>query len=143
MYDLDRLKEELERDEGRVKYAYQDSEGYWTIGIGHLIDRRKGGHLPKSIIEALLEYDIKETERELDKQLSFWRSLDDLRQRVILNMAFNLGVPTLLTFKRFIAALKASDWDKAYEEMLDSKWARQVGARAQRLAKIMRIGEEL
>lgn len=143
MVDIQKLKEDLERDEGRVDHAYQDSEGYWTIGIGHLIDRRKQGSIPDFIIDALLEYDIEEKSRELDRILPFWRDLDPLRQRVVLNMAFNLGVGSLMGFKRFLQTLRASDYALASIEMLDSKWARQVGKRAERLSKMMRTGEDV
>ena len=65
--------------------------------------------------------------------MSWWRNLDDERQRVMANMCFNLGYPRLSKFVKFLAAMQEEDWSKAGEEMLDSKWATQVGNRAQRL----------
>lgn len=129
---------ELRRDEGVVAHAYQDSLGYWTIGVGHLIDKRKGGKIPDVIIDMLLRYDIDEKIAELNEKLPWWGFLDEPSQRVIVNMAFNLGVEGLLNFKKFMDALKDGDRNRAASEMLDSKWAEQVGARATRLATIIR-----
>ena len=132
------LINELRRDEGVKDYAYQDSLGYWTIGVGHLIDKRKGGKMPDVIIDMLLRYDIDEKIAELNERLPWWGFLDESSQRVIVNMAFNLGVEGLLKFGKFMDALKDGDRNRAASEMLDSKWAEQVGARATRLATIIR-----
>lgn len=140
---ISELKKQLRRHEGEVEYAYQDSEGYWTIGVGHLIDKRKGGKLPKHFIDMLLEYDIFEKIDELDKGLPVWRSLDDVRQRVIVDMAFNLGVSGVKAFKRMWIAIEAQNYPLAATEMLDSKWASQVGSRATRLAEMMKTGEDV
>jgi len=133
------VKKALERDEGRIPYAYQDSEGYWTIGVGHLIDKRLGGRLPEHIIDALLEYDIELAIAEARAFLWF-EELSDARKAVIVNMMFNLGLRKFKGFKRMIAALERGDYEAAADEMLDSKWARQVGPRAVRLAQQMRAG---
>jgi lysozyme len=66
---------------------------------------------------------------------------DRVRWRALVNMAFNLGPTRLSGFKKFIAAFNARDWDGAVIEMLDSKWAKQVGERSSRLAKMVRTGE--
>jgi lysozyme len=63
----------------------------------------------------------------------WWRNLDDNRQRILANMCFNLGYPRLSGFKNFLSALQVSDFEKAAVEMMDSKWADQVGDRAKRL----------
>ena len=131
---------ELTRDEGVVKHAYQDSLGYWTIGVGHLIDKRKGGGLSDIIIQMILQQDIKEKMGELDVKLPWWRLLNEECQRVLVNMAFNLGVSGLMGFKKFLAALQEGDHELAATEMLDSLWAKQVGARADRLALMVRGG---
>ena len=133
------VKKALERDEGRIPYAYQDSEGYWTIGVGHLIDKRLGGRLPEHIIDALLEYDV---ERAVAEAETFWwfEGLSDVRKAVVVNMMFNLGLRKFKGFRRMIAALEREDYEAAADEMLDSKWARQVGQRAVRLAQQMRAG---
>lgn len=138
--DVAALKRELNQDEDRRDSAYQDSEGFWTIGVGHLIDARVGGRLPDEIIDALLDYDVKAVTADLDRALPWWRSLSDNRQLVLANMAFNLGIGRLLTFKKALAAMQRGDFDTAAAEMLDSKWAGQVGDRATRLADAMRAG---
>jgi lysozyme len=131
---------ELRRDEGTVRHAYQDSEGYWTIGVGRLIDKRLGGGLSDDEIDYLLRNDIKAKAADLDAHLPWWRGLDAVRGRVLLNMCFNLGITRLLKFKNTLAAIKAKRWSDASKGMLASKWADQVGLRADRLAKMMRTG---
>ena len=132
---------ELRRDEGVVAHAYQDHLGYWTIGVGRLVDKRRGGRLRESEIDMLLSNDIDEFASALDKHLPWWRSLDGVRQRVLLNMAFNLGVNGLLGFKNTLAYVKAGNYEKAASNMLLSKWAKQVGNRAKRLSEMMRTGK--
>lgn len=134
---------ELRRDEGVIPHAYQDHLGFWTVGVGRLIDKRKGGRLTDEEIDYLLANDIKRFATELDKRLPWWRGLDPVRQRVIQNMAFNLGVAGLLSFKNTLAAVKAGEWAKASAGMLNSKWAKQVGLRAVRLAHMMKHGDTL
>lgn len=134
----DILLAELRRDEGVIRSAYPDSLGWLTIGVGRLIDARKGGGLSDDEIDFLLRNDVVKVRAELDVALPWWRGLDPVRQRVLQNMAFNLGIPGLLTFKNTLAAMKAGDWDRAAAGMLASKWASQVGERATRLARMMK-----
>jgi lysozyme len=134
------LTAELRRDEGVVRHAYQDHLGFWTIGVGRLIDARRGGGLSEAEIDQLLANDIARFEAELDLRAPWWRELDPVRRRVILNMAFNLGVTGLLGFRNTLAAVRAGQWETAAAGMLASKWATQVGARATRLAAMMRTG---
>lgn len=137
----ERLKSDLERDEGRIPHVYRDSEGYWTIGVGHLVDKRKGGRLPDIIIDSLLEYDIEETISKCRQSFPWFDSLDAGRQAVVCNMVFNLGLKGFMGFRRTIEAIEKRDWEAVSREMLDSRWARQVGNRASRLAMIMKTGE--
>ena len=138
--DIQKLKEDLIRDEGKVLYAYQDTLGYWTIGVGHLIDKRKGGGLPDAVVEMLLLHDIDEKIEACRKAFSWFDELDDARQRVIVNMAFNLGIDGLKKFKRMLSAIENKDYSEAARQMLDSVWAKQVGIRATRLANLMKYG---
>ena len=94
----------------------------------------------KERIEECLQQDIKIVFNELDLNEPWWRSLDSNRQRVVANMCFNLGYPRFKKFKKFIGAMQVSDWEKAAEEMMDSRWATQVGPRATRLKQ--RISED-
>lgn len=134
---------QLIRDEGMRLYAYMDSRGYWTIGVGRLIDQRAGGRITHAEAEMFLQNDIKSCEEDLDRRLTWWRKLSEPRQRVLLNMCFNLGIQGLLGFKRTLTAIRAGEYDKAAEYMLESRWAQQVGKRAHRLAEQMRTGKDV
>ncbi|WP_174907010.1 glycoside hydrolase family protein [Burkholderia diffusa] len=135
-YDGAKLKAELTRDEGRRYRIYTDTVGKVSGGIGrNLTD--KG--FRDNEINLMYQNDIVETEAWLDRNLSWWSSLDPVRQRVMMNMAFNMQ-GKLLGFRKFLAAAQRGDWNGAATEMLDSLWARQVGDRAKRLASMMRSG---
>ena len=134
------VRELIAKHEGRVPHAYADSLGFLTIGIGHLIDERKGGRLPDSIINALFEHDLHEHTNELFALLPWARNLDVVRQAVLIDMYFNLR-RKLLGFTETLKHFEAGRWDAAAGAMLDSKWARQVKDRATRLASMVRTGE--
>lgn len=135
------LLADLERDEGFRSCAYQDSEGYWTIGHGILIDKRvKGAGITREESRWLMQRRLDRAEIELSKALPWVDELPEGVKRGLLNMAYNLGVPRLLKFKRMLTALKHREWQTAAAEALDSKWARQVGPRSARIAKLIRGG---
>src|SRR5688572_27035936 len=121
---MNNIRSLLELHEGRVPHAYQDSLGFWTIGVGHLIDRRKGGRLPDRMIDALLDHDIASHSSELYRALPWAADLDPVRQAVLVDMTFNLGINGLLGFKNTLAAVESKQWDKAAAGMLASRWAR-------------------
>ena len=131
------LSEDLERDEGLRLKPYVDTVGKLTIGIGRNLD-----DVGISEVEArlMLQEDIRRATRSLDSRLPWWRSLCDERQDVLVNMAFNLGISSLLGFRGALAKMQLKDWAGAAAEMLDSSWAKQVGARAPRLSEQMRRG---
>jgi lysozyme len=124
-----------------VPYAYKDSLGYWTIGVGFLIDKAKGGRMPQPVIDFWLDYELKETAKELEASAPWTTGLDEVRLAVLVDMAYNLGVPGLLKFTTTLGHVKAGNYAAASETMLQSKWATQVGSRAIRLSKMMRSGE--
>ncbi|MEX3556626.1 MAG: glycoside hydrolase family protein [Burkholderia gladioli] len=135
-YDAAALKAELSRDEGRRLKPYVDTVGKTTIGVGrNLTDVG----ITDTECDVLLSDDIDRTVAWLDRNLSWWRSLDPVRQRVVINMAFNMG-GGLLTFTNTLAAMQRGDYAAAADGMLASKWAVQVGDRAKRLAAMMRGG---
>ena len=134
----DELKQELTRDEGVRYKPYTCSEGRLTIGIGHNLDDRG---LPPHIVDALYEWDIGQAVKDLDHHLPWWDTLGDVRGRALINMAFNLGITRLLSFKKMLEALKAGEYSEAGEHALDSKWATQVGSRAHRIAYMLRTGQ--
>lgn len=139
--DIARLAADLRRDEGVRRSAYQDTEGYWTIGVGRLIDARLGGGLSDDEISYLLTNDIQRVTADLDRALPWWREMNEPRKEVLANMAFNLGIGGLQKFKRTLALLRRGDYGAAAQEMQRSLWARQVGQRAVRLADQIAIGE--
>ncbi|WP_244828439.1 hypothetical protein [Caballeronia sp. TF1N1] len=147
------LVDELRRDEG-VRYTrYLDSKGIPTTGVGHNLLAKPlpaGWTYPLSDrqVDQLLEDDLDDVYVDLDRNLSWWRALDDVRQRVIANMCFNMGIGRLLGFTNMLAATRTANYSTAALEMLDSKWATDVGVgtaakpgRALRLANMMRDGK--
>lgn len=135
--NLDRLKKQLEQDEGRRKLIYVDTVGKVSGGVGrNLTDRG----FSDDEIDLMLANDIKIAERDARSLVPGFDYLGDARQEVIVNMSLNMGFARLSGFKRFLAAVCASEFAEASLEMLDSKWAKQVGDRAKRLSKAMRTG---
>lgn len=139
------MKQELIRqlrgDEGVVKHAYRDHLGYLTIGVGRLIDERKGGGLRDHEIDYLLRSDIDERIDELTRRVPWWQNLDDARKGVLLNMSFQLGVDGLLGFKNTLEMVRKGHYDLAAAGMLNSLWAKQTPERAKRLSEQMRTGQ--
>lgn len=135
------LVDQLRRDESEVLHAYPDSLGYLTIGVGRLIDSRKGGGISKAESAFLLANDITERETEVTQRIPWVANLDPTRRAVLVNMAFNMGIDGLLEFHNTLAMIQAGNYEAAANGMRNSKWARQVGARAQRLATQMKTGE--
>jgi lysozyme len=138
--DRDKLVKELILDEGYKYEIYEDHLGFATLGVGHLIldkDPEFGKPLGTPVSEErileCLNNDIDIVCRELDRNMPWWKDLDDNKMRVLANMSFNLGLPRLSGFKNFLGALESGDYEKAAVEMMDSKWATQVGDRAKRL----------
>lgn len=139
--DATKFRAQWEADEGFVPHAYRDSEGYWTIGHGILIDHRRGGGITVEESRYLVDNRIAKTCRALDREIPWWRTLDGDRSEALLMMAMNLGVTKLLMFKKMIAALEHGFWTAAADEALDSLWATQVGNRAQRIAETFKTGK--
>jgi lysozyme len=135
------LKSQLLREEGAESCAYQDSLGFWTIGVGRLIDSRKGGGLSNDEIDFLLENDIKVKTREVLLALPWVPRLSEPRQAVLIGMAFQMGIGGLLKFKRMLSAVEDGHYNEAAAEMMDSAWAKQTFGRATRMAKQMETGE--
>ena len=128
---------QLRSDEGIRSLAYQDSRGHWTVGIGHNLETP----MPPAVIELLFQYDLLAAINAAILVTPTWAQLTPRRQEVLVNMAFNLGQAGLARFTQMFQALAQEDYAGAAREMLDSDWARQVGARAERLARIMTTGE--
>jgi len=136
MIDIELLAKELKRDEGFREQVYTCSAGKQTIGFGHNLE---DGTFPEIIAEKLLHFDMGQTIRDCERLVWFY-DLNGVRKRVIINMAFNLGITRLSGFKKMIQAIEAGDWNGAADEMENSKWFGQVGDRAVRLCRLMREG---
>ena len=136
--DLDRLISQLKVHEGVRDKVYLDTEGIETIGVGRNL-KDKG--LSEDEIDYLLQNDISEFKSGVQDTWSWWDNLDDVRQRVVVDMAFNMGVPRLCKFKKMWSAIEEQRFDIASMEMMDSRWARQVGRRAVILSDAMKSGE--
>lgn len=132
------LRRLLEVHEGRRRYPYLDTVGKLTIGVGFNLDDEG---LYEEEIDFILDNRIAKAVEEAERGLPEFKDLSAIRKVVVLDMLFNLGLPRLRGFKRMWAAISRKDYDEAAVEMLDSKWHRQVGQRAKRLAQMMRTDE--
>lgn len=136
---------QLALDEGYRPYCYDDATGAKVIAPKGKLTTAIGLNLQDSPItydEAiyLLTNRVRNFERQIDNMFSFYKSLDIVRQSVILNMTFNLGFVGFTKFGGLIGALRAGDYAKAHDEILDSDAARKLVARYQRLAIMMSTG---
>jgi len=148
----DPLAKKLIDDEGWRNFPYVDSLGFWTIGVGHLIDRRKGGRLPSYIstfpltdeeVLRLLEDDILLKKEGIRARGAWLLSLDTPRLNVVISMAFQLGVGGLFTFKSTLAAMQLADWPAAAAGIRSSKAYSQTTKRWERHAQIIETGKEV
>jgi lysozyme len=135
---LDILKTQLAIDEGYRNKMYLDSKGIPTIGIGHNLRDKP---LTDRAIQVIFEDDMADAEADARKLIKSFDALNDVRKAVVVNMAFNMGFSVLSQFRGTIAAIDAGDYAAAAGHMLNSAWAGQVSARAQRLADKMAKGE--
>lgn len=146
--DRERLEHQLGVEEGRRNDAYLDSLGFLTVGIGHNCVAKPvpgvskvGDRITDDVLDGLFFDDVNDSVVDLDSHLPWWKSLDDVRQNVLVDMAFNMGIKTLCTFHNTLQAVEEGRYADAARGMKNSLWARQVGKRALRLAKMMETGE--
>lgn len=137
--NINRFVTQLRFHEGVKNLVYKDHLGIETIGVGRNL-RERG--LSDEEVDYLLQNDIKIVEDELDKTLPWWRDMSEVRQRALADLVFNMGMPRLHGFVKTLDALQRRDYQTAAEELLDSKYARQVGARAVRVAEMIRTGDD-
>ena len=141
---INKLQEQLKIDEG-IKYEiYEDHLGYATFGIGHLITDKDpeygwpvGTKVSEDRVNEVFKTDVEKFIRETKKVFPDLDNKPDNIQLVLVNMCFNLGAPRLSKFHKFIAAINNEEWIEAAVEMMDSRWANQTCARAQRLKHIV------
>lgn len=147
-------------DEGEKLTIYKDTEGYWTIGVGHLLtkspskdeairqlDKLVGtghyGYINKQESRKILEIDINQTIKQIGRTelINVYTSLDIVRRTALVNMCYQLGVQGVLQFKKMIQHLNAREYEKAADEALNSKWALQTPNRAKRVTDVIRYGD--
>jgi lysozyme len=144
-----RVIEQLKRHEGLRLYVYDDAtgreirkgsrvQGHPTIGVGRLLTSARG--LSTIEIEMLLENDIEVVVDELNRNVPWWNELNEARQAVMVNLCFNLGWPRLSLFENMLDAAEKGNWDRASDELMDSKWFSQVGLRGLELVEQLRTG---
>lgn len=121
--------EQLRRDEGWRSHPYQDSRGILTIGYGTNL----AAGITQAEGELLLESRANASKAELLKALPWASSLSDARFGALWNMAYNLGVPGLLTFHQFLGLMQQGKFSEAAEDLIHTAWYTQVGSRAHRL----------
>jgi lysozyme len=143
--NLTTLIAELRRDEGVEYSPYKDTKGVPTVGVGHNLNAKPlpaGWKYPLNDVQvdALLDDDLEDVFHDLDRFLPWWTDLSDVRQRVLANMCFNLGITKLLGFRNTLVYMRQGKYSQAADGMLASAWASQVKGRAQRLADMMRKG---
>lgn len=138
--------------EGCELMPYRCPAGYLTIGVGRNLetnpltaeeqkvcgDWRHG--ITKNAAFYLLRNDIERAKRDCNKAIPFFNTLDEERKYALLDMCFNLGIKRLLKFKNMLSAMGVGNWDKASDECLNSRYARQTGKRAKRIANTIKTG---
>ena len=143
--NLEKLREEIKYDEGSVNEIYLDHLGLATFGIGHLVtewDEEYGWEVGTPVstdrCNEVFDSDIQIVLSDCEHLYPDFDGLPEEVQRIIANMMFNMGRPRLSKFKGMKAGVDARDWNKAADEMVDSRWYRQVTNRAERLVERMR-----
>ena len=146
---LDLIEKDIERHEGCVDKIYLDSEGYATFGIGHLVITKDpeyglpvGTAVSQRRIRDAFSEDLSNAIKECEMIFPDLEDYPAPVQRVLINMTFNLGRPRLSKFKNMIKAIESHDWNAAADEMVDSRWYRQVKSRGVELVELMRSARE-
>lgn len=138
---IQNLTDQLRRDEGEKLHAYQDHLGFWTIGVGRLIDKRKGGGISKEESAYLLANDIRNKTGEVIMALPWSAHIDPVRFGVLQNMAFQMGTDGLVGFRNTLRFIEGGDYERAATNMKQSKWHGQTPERAGRMMKQLITGE--
>ncbi len=144
----------LRRHEGFRAKSYRCSAGRLSIGYGYNLESNalqltakelrdmKSHGISKPMAEILFLRTLAQVEHQVGNKIIWLSKLTDVRQSVLVNMAYNLGVDGLLKFKKTLAHIERGEYAAASVEMLDSKWYRDVGDRALELSNIMKTGVE-
>lgn len=135
--DIEKLKNELVRDEGLKLKPYKCTAGKLTIGVGRNLDDIG---ISREEAMVMLDNDIYWSTQSAKEIFPNFDKLSDGRKRAMVNMMFNLGLSRFRGFKNMITAMNAGMFEKASREALNSKWAAQVGDRASRIANLIKNG---
>ena len=135
---MNQLIEQLKRHEGIRLKPYKCTSNKLSIGIGRNLEDIG---ITEKEAEMLLLNDIEEAKRQLLHHMPWTQELDEVRFSALLNFVFNVGIGTALKFVNAMAQLKDENYDMAAQELLDSRWAKQVGNRAKEVAEQLRTGE--
>ncbi len=119
------LVQQIVKHEGEEQYAYNDSRGYVTIGIGRNIDRRCENGLSKDEIYYLLNNDLRACIAKIDSYIWYINS-DEIRQGVLIELCFNMGLDNLLKFHDFLNFMQQKNYVGASQSLLDSAWSKEV-----------------
>lgn len=136
--NIERIKSTLTKHEGLKLDMYKCSAGVWTIGVGHNLEDKA---ISKRVAAMLLEDDINDALVDLERNIIYFYDLPEAAQEALVNLAFNMGIPRLMQFKKTLAYLRSGDYKKAADELLDSRYASQVGYRALEVAQMIRSCE--
>ena len=136
--DYGKLLDQLLRIEGAKLVPYQATAGNLIVAPDHYVERMGVSGTTMTV----LEVDVRTAARELAEQWPNVRKLDAVRKRVLIHMAFNIGVKPLLAMLRFVSAVEFHFWNTAADDMLISQWAKQAAGRATALAAMMRTGRD-
>ena len=152
MADNKRSEALIKRHEGKRLVAYKDTVGVWTIGIGYNLESAgglitmhdaEGLRISEGMCNILFKESIEGVRKDINRLPVHLRSLTPARVAVLENMMFNMGLAKLIGFRKMLSAIKRRDYKGAAAEMIDSKWYRQVGKRADDLMYMMSTGEWL
>lgn len=134
------IRELLKRHEGVKLKPYVCSAGKLTIGVGRNLEDVGISEYEANL---LLDHDIERITKQAIDAFHWFTDISRVRKDVVLSMIFNVGLQGFLGFKKTILAIAVNDFELASKEMMDSKWAAQVGGRAYELSEMMRTGEYL
>lgn len=138
--NIEKIKETLIKHEGLVLDMYKCSADVWTIGVGHNLED-KG--ISNRAAMVMLEDDINDAIDDLERNLTFFHSLPAVAKEALVNLSFNLGITRLLQFKKTLGLLREHKFTKAANELLDSRYATQVGYRALEVAEMIRSCDDV
>lgn len=137
MVNLQLLRDQLINEEGIRFTPYTDTRGKVTIGVGHNLT---DNGISQSVMYAILQEDINEVISDLDMNIPFWKNMDEVRQRALADVCFNIGIVQFLNFHKMISALVSQNYAIAAYELKTSAWYGEVGARGPKLVNMLLLG---